>query len=287
MKLDHLTAEAMESFGAAYPLEPAHLTHRLAGHPLFEIDALASLAGRLNPAQMEYVSTEGLEFGMSEADAKPTGLSVQETIATIDRSGSWVLLRKVDHDPAYRQLMREVLGLLKAQIEPVTGPMYHPEAFIFISSPKAVTLPHFDPEYNILLQIRGRKTMTVFSSEDSEMVPPLFREQYYDGGRRYLPWKEEFDARGREIHIKPGEGIYVPIHAPHWVQTHDEVSVSLSLTWHTKWAYQHSDAQRFNHWIRKWGFNPSPPRLYPGSNLMKSVAHRALRRAKRLARRGA
>jgi hypothetical protein len=57
-------------------------------------------------------------------------------------------------------------------------------------------------------------------------------------------------ARGRAIDIAPGEAIYVPILAPHWVQTHDAVSVSLSLTWRSEWSFHHADACRFNRRLR-------------------------------------
>ena len=36
------------------------------------------------------------------------------------------------------------------------------QGFIFVSSPNSVTPYHFDPEHNILLQIRGSKVMTQF-----------------------------------------------------------------------------------------------------------------------------
>lgn len=282
MNLEIFPSEAKRSFAAAYPLRPAHLNHRLTGHPLFELDALGSLAGRLPARDMEHNAATDLRLGISEAETPSNGLSIQETIATIDRCGSWVLLRQVQQDPLYKDLLHDVLAELRPQVEPVTGPMLRLVAFIFISSARAVTLPHFDPEYNILFQIRGTKTMTVFPAEDREIVTPQFREQYFSGGRRYLPWQEEFAERGNPMHIAPGEGIYVPILAPHWVKTHEEVSVSLSFTWQSEWSFHHADAERFNRSLRKLGLNPSPPNLYPRGNLAKSVAHRALAKAGRL-----
>ena len=70
-------------------------------------------------------------------------------------------------------------------------------------------------------------------------------EQYFAGGPRNLPWRDEWAARGTPIHIEPGEAIYVPILAPHWVQTHGQISVSLSLTWRSEWSFHHADACRF------------------------------------------
>lgn len=273
--------EAVAGFRAAYPGKPRHLTHRLAGHPLLEISALAQLAERIRPEDLEHNAAVDLPLGISYDRTPKNGLSVHETIARIADCGSWVLLKQVQQDPAYRDLLHGVLSELRPEIEPVTGEMMKLVAFIFISSPGAVTPLHFDPEYNILFQIRGTKTMTVFPAEDAEIVTQQFRETYYNGGPRNLPWRDEWASRGRAIHISPGEGIYVPILAPHWVKTHGEVSVSLSLTWRSEWSFHQEDAHRFNSRLRRLGLNPSPPRFFPRGNVAKSVAQRALAKVER------
>jgi hypothetical protein len=144
-----------------------------------------------------------------------------------------------------------------------------------------VTPLHFDPEYNILFQARGSKTMTLFPTADPEIVSQEFFEAYFAGGPRNLPWRDEWRARSRDISIVPGQAIYVPILAPHWVQTHDEVSISLSLTWRSEWSFHHADACRFNRRLRRIGLRPAAPRLYPANNRLKSYGHRALARLER------
>jgi hypothetical protein len=192
-----------------------------------------------------------------------------------------VLLKTIDQDPLYAALMREVLGQIEPIVLPRTGPMMRLEGFIFVSSPQAMTPLHFDPEYNILFQARGSKTMTVFPAADPDIIGDPFFEQYFAGGPRNLPWRDEWAARGTPISIRPGEAIYVPILAPHWVQTHDEVSVSLSLTWRSEWSFHHADACRFNRRLRRRGLRPASPRLYPANNRLKSYAERALARVER------
>jgi hypothetical protein len=270
--------EAHAAFSAAYPGVPTHLTHQIAGHPLLELGALQQLAGRLRPESLEHNAAVDLPLGISNADTPANGLSVEDTIAQIDQCGSWVLLKTIDQDPAYAALMREVLGEIEPLVESRTGAMMRLEGFIFISSPRAVTSLHFDPEYNILFQARGSKTMTLFPTADPDIIGQPFFEQYFAGGPRNLPWREEWTARGRAIDIAPGEAIYVPILAPHWVQTHDAVSVSLSLTWRSEWSFHHADACRFNRRLRARGLNPAAPRLYPRNNRLKSYAQRALTR---------
>lgn len=269
---------AHKALAASYPALPAHLSHSLASHPLLDIEALAGLASRMRPETLEHNAAVDLPLGISNADTPVNGLSVHDTIARIDECGSWVLLKSIEQDPSYASLMRDVLAEIAPLIEQVTGPMLRMEGFIFISSPHAVTPLHFDPEYNILFQARGSKTMNLFPVADPDIIGQQFFEQYFAGGPRNLPWQEEWAARANPISIVPGEAIYVPLLAPHWVQTHDQVSVSLSLTWRSEWSFHHADACRFNRRLRRLGVSPRPTAIYPVNNKIKSYCQRALTR---------
>lgn len=282
MTITPFTNEALGTLAAAYPLAPTHLTHQIAGHPLLSLEALAALAHRMRPASIEHNAATDLPLGIANAETPYTGLDAHQTIEQIETCGSWVLLKTIDQDPAYADLMRDVLAAIGPVVLPRTGPMMRLEGFVFISSPRAVTPLHFDPEYNILFQARGSKTMTLFPIADPDIIGDPFFEQYFAGGPRNLPWKPEWEARGTPIAITPGEAIYVPILAPHWVKVHDEVSVSLSLTWRSEWSFHHADACRFNRRLRKLGLRPASPRLYPQGNRLKSYGQRALARAERL-----
>lgn len=273
---------AREALRKAYPQVPTHLRHTIADHPLLSLEALSGLVTRMRPETLEHNAATDLPLGIAYADMPRNGLSVQETIARIDECGSWVLLKYIEQDPAYAGLMRDVLAQIEDIVKPKTGEMIRFEGFIFISSPHAVTPLHFDPEYNILFQARGSKTMTLFPPADPDIISQEFFEAYFAGGSRNLPWRDEWNARARPISILPGEAIYVPILAPHWVQTHDEVSVSLSLTWRSEWSFHHADACRFNRRLRKIGLSPAAPRLYPANNRLKSYGHRALTRVEKV-----
>jgi hypothetical protein len=270
--------QAHKTLAASYPALPAHLSHSLAGHPLLDIEALAGLASRMRPETLEHNAAVDLPLGISNADTPVNGLSVHDTIAKIDECGSWVLLKSIEQDQYYASLMRDVLAEIAPLIEQVTGPMLRMEGFIFISSPHAVTPLHFDPEYNILFQARGSKTMNLFPVADPDIIGQQFFEQYFAGGPRNLPWQEEWAARANPISIVPGEAIYVPLLAPHWVRTHDQVSVSLSLTWRSEWSFHHADACRFNRRLRRLGVSPRPTAIYPVNNKIKSYCQRALTR---------
>jgi hypothetical protein len=272
------TDEVVQRFRAGYPGTPTGLAHRLLGHPLLELDSIAALAQRMRPKDVEYNAAD-LPIGVPQEDLPKNGLSIAETIRSIEENGSWMVLKLIQQDPTYRDLLRETLAELRPAIEAVTGPMLQLEGFIFVSSPDAVTPLHFDPEYNILCQIRGSKTMTIFPADDDEMATPRFKEEYHAGGPRNLPWNDEFAPRGCAFLLNPGDAVYVPVTSPHWVRNGPEVSISFSITWRSKWSFHEADARAFNKRLRRFGLRPSDPRPFPESNLVKSVAHRALRKA--------
>ena len=147
-----------QKFARIYPDAPGHLVHGFAGHPLLTLDALASLAARMRPDTLEHNAAIDVPLGTPTTSLPANGLTTLQTIEQIESCGSWVLLREIEQDPAYAALMREVLSEIQPLIEARTGPMVKLRAFIFISSPQAVTQPHFDPEYNILFKAKGAKT---------------------------------------------------------------------------------------------------------------------------------
>lgn len=173
--------EARAAFAAAYPDRAAPLRHGLAGHELLTLEALAGLAERMPAASVEY-NLGKLPLGVRAEDTPSNGLTLGETIRTIETNGSWAVLKNVERDADYGALLDRALAELAPLVEQETGPMLHREAFIFLSSPGSVTPFHMDPEHNILLQIRGQKVMAVFPAGDEELVPAVQSEAFHAGG---------------------------------------------------------------------------------------------------------
>ena len=267
---------ARRVFAASYPETPHVLRHGLAEHELLSLDALADLAGRLPARSIEY-NRGDLPIGV---DGKPggTGLSIEDTIRHIARSNSWAVLKNVEQAREYEVLLMSLLGEIRAEIEAKTGAMLRPQAFVFISSPNAVTPYHFDPEHNILLQLVGRKTMTQFPAGDPHFAPDTIHESYHAGGARELTWRDELAAGGREFQLCAGEAVYVPVMAPHFVRNGPESSISLSITWRSDWSFAEADARGLNRLLRRAGLSPAAPERWPASNRPKALAFRALRR---------
>ena len=267
---------ARATFAANYPEQPHILNHGLAAHHLLTLDALADLAQCLPPRSIEYNRAD-LPIGMN-GKPEPTGLSIRETILNIAASNSWAVLKNIEQAPEYERLLHTLLDELQAEIERKTGTMLRPQGYVFISSPNAVTPYHFDPEHNILLQLKGSKVMTQFPAGDARFAADEIHENYHSGGARELVWRDELTAHGTELAIEAGQALYVPVMAPHFVRNGPESSLSLSITWRSDWSFAEADARGLNRLLRKIGLNPAPPRRWPLSNRTKAYTYRAFRK---------
>lgn len=271
------SAQARRALAGAYPDHVVKLAHGLAKHPLLARDALAALGERLPATSVEY-NLGNLPLGIRAEDTPANGLSIAETIRTIDGNGSWAVLKNVEQDPAYAGLLDEALADIGAVVTASTGPMEHREGFIFLSSPESVTPFHIDPEHNILLQIEGEKTMTVFPQGDEDLVPARQSEHFHAGGHRNLTWDDAFDAKGRTHLLLSGDALYVPVKAPHFVRNGPRVSVSFSITWRSERSIAEGELHSLNASLRRLRLPIAHVSARPEGQAFHRLLHRVMRR---------
>src|SRR5215471_7008837 len=140
-----------EVFNSAFGRAPFLVGHRLARHPLFEFARLLKLARRLPPPSVEYNAGD-LAVNQDSHSTPRNGLSAEETIHRIENCKSWMVLKNIEQDMDYRDLLYRSLGEIEARGHPYARGICHREGFVFISSPRAVMPYHADPECNFLLQ---------------------------------------------------------------------------------------------------------------------------------------
>lgn len=269
--------EARSAFAAAYPDRSTRLTHGLVDHPLLTVAGLAALAERLPASSVEY-NLGKLPLGVRAEDTPSNGLSLRDTILTIETNGSWAVLKNVEQDPAYRALLDAALAELEPIVRARTGPMLNREAFIFLSSPGSVTPFHMDPEHNILLQIMGRKTMTVFPARDDNLVPPRQSESFHNGGHRNLAWREDFRVRGDAVTLTPGDAVHVPVKAPHFVENGPAVSISLSVTWRSERSVAEGELHSLNALLRGRSLPVGRVGAIPEKQWLRRFVYRIMRK---------
>jgi hypothetical protein len=224
--------------------------HRLVDDPLFSLPALIALSRKLPAQDVEYNAGD-LPVEMDPAATPKTGLSIEETIRRIEECGSWMVMKFVERVPEYRCALDRCLDQVASAIAPDLR-MLRLEAFVFISSPGSVTPYHIDHEYNFLLQVRGKKSMSIF---DRSVVSEQELERFYRGEHRNLALAA--DGRTPEtFELRPGDGVHVPVNAPHYVVNGPEASVSFSITFRTPEGDRRSAVYVANDRLRRLGLQP-------------------------------
>ena len=264
-------------FAGCYPEQPKVLDHGLTEHDLLTLEALAKLGASLPEKSVEY-NPGDVPVGIAPEDVPENGMTIADTILQIESSNSWAVLKNIEQVPEYEALLLSLLEEIRPVLESKTGAMLRPQGFIFVSSPDAMTPYHFDPEHNILLQLRGKKWMTTFPAGNPRYAPDEVHEGYHTGGHRNLIWKDCFEAEGTKHHLTPGKAIFVPVMAPHYVQNGQTPSISLSITWRSDWSFAEADVRAMNHWLRGNGLRPKAPGRWPTQNWAKAFTWRVMRK---------
>jgi hypothetical protein len=273
-----LNIDAQE-FAANFARRPFTVEHALTDHPLLSTESIALLADRIPAASVEHNRGDVPEV-LGDADAPRVDLSPGQIARGIETNGCWMVLKRIEQDPEYKRLLDETLDEVAPLVSDREGGMHRREGFIFLSAPNSVTPSHIDPEHNFLLQVRGWKEMHVGSIGDPEKEQALL-ERYHSGGHRNLDWKPEEATAYR---LDPGRGIYVPVHAPHFVRNGDQVSVSLSITWFTPTIERNARVHALNARLRRLGISPKAPGQRVATDKVKAGAAGAMAAARRVVR---
>lgn len=244
-------------FAEHFTRQPFLIRHRLADHPLFRIERLLELAQRLPAGCIEYNAGE-LPVNCDPALTPLNGLSAAETISRIATCKSWMAIKYVEQDAAYRDLLHACLGEIRPHSEPIAPGMTQAQGFIFLTSPGSVTPYHIDPEHNFLLQIRGGKRIHLYDGRDRSLLTEQQLEGFYSDKHRNLPLAPERLNDCWTFDLQPGDGLHFPVTYPHWVQNLDEVSVSFSITFRTPDLDRRRALYQINHSLRQRGWQPTP-----------------------------
>ena len=254
----NLLSYEVKTFCSSFNRLPFTFRHGLADHPLLSLKRLVELSRRLDPQSVKY-NNGNLSVADDLEAAPKNGLSIEETIQRIENQCSWMVLKNIQHDPAYSDLLLRCLDEIRLHSERLDPGMRDPRAFVFISSPNAVTPFHIDPEINFLLQIRGSKTMSIFDPLDREILSEQTLEQFaLAENLGIVKYREEFQSRAFLAELAPGIGVHCPVTAPHWVKNGPGVSISFSITFRSPSTRRRRDVYWMNAHLRRVGLSPKP-----------------------------
>ena len=94
----------------------------------------------------------------------------------------------------------------------------------------------------------GRRPVLLLSRDEAYLVRELVTIAPLTTRVRQIP---------SEVPLGPGDGVYVPVHAPHWVTVPGNVAVSLSITFFTHASEDARVLHRVNGRLRRLGLKPS------------------------------
>lgn len=245
-------------------------THHLSAHPLFQLPKLIELARSTAATRADDLYYDaGVQDIRQRWGTATAQFPVDETIGRIENAGAWIVLKRADTDPSYRAILDRCMS----DILEVSGPelertMRRKEVIVFITSPNRLTTYHIDSENNFLLQLRGRKEINLFRPEDREVTTEQEIERFYSLDTNAATYKPHLQNRADVLMMEPGMGVHIPVNAPHWLKNGSNISISVSINYHS-YDSERAAIYRTNHYLRRLGFKPTPPFRSPVVDQLK------------------
>jgi hypothetical protein len=262
------------TFHANFAKGSFSVKHSLGDHPLLTVEGVAELADELPETSVEH-NTGKVDAVVGDKKVERLDLPPGEIARGIDTNGCWMVLKNIEQVPRYHALLDELLDEVTPFVQDREGGMSLREGFVFLSAPNSTTPAHTDHEHNFLLQVRGPKHFNVGVFHDQQFHQRQI-EKMYAGARNLdrLPDDPEL------YDLKPGDGLYVAPCAPHWVETLDTVSVSLSITFQTPVTQRASQVHAINRHLRRLPIQPKAPGQSQGRDRLKAGAFKTLQRVR-------
>jgi len=264
---------------------PFLIRHALSGNPLFSLDALIEVAKEAakRPGDL-YLDAGKVNVDDKWGHIPVPELPVDEIIRRIETAGAWVIMKHIERNPGYREVLQEFDQFVRQTAGPqIAGTLSNPEMLVIITSPGRVTPFHFDAETNFLVQVQGEKDAWIWAPDDRTAVTEQEIERYYSVNHNAGTYKQGIDERASTFHLSPGDAVHIPTHSAHWVKNGNSISVSLSLNYELP-PTQYLNIYRANHMLRRIGIRPSPPGRFRLSDGIKNGVFTLGRRIKKLRR---
>jgi len=249
--LDVPTIVLDDDLGAA-PFAVRHHVGR--SHPLLTRDALIARAGDW-PSKLSRHRSGDVPFVMPAPSADRLAADAVDVLRDIDHNSCWLVLWELERSPRYSAFLDQCLDPVDALVGTREGGMTDRGLNVLASSPGAVVPAHFDMHHNFLLQIDGTKEVTVGSFSDPHVNERAI-DRFYDEGNNNAPALPDVASTFR---LGPGDGVYIPPFAFHWVRGGPETSVSISCGFRTRETEQANLVYECNARLRRLGLHPRPP----------------------------
>lgn len=227
------------------------LNHSLIETGLFSREAVAKLIETCPKEHLGIEMREKIEVGHMETIlGELGGASGMETLEAVERGKIWMNLRRVmDWSPEHKDVLDRMFNEFEARMPGFET--FKRNIGVLVSSPGARVPYHSDIQGQGLWQISGVKRVTLFPRSnsfitDSDVEKMLLRETTED--LIYKPW---YDDHATVIDLQPGEMITWPLLAPHRVDNHDCLNISVTTEHWTKEIWNNYAVQYGNGVLRR------------------------------------
>jgi hypothetical protein len=264
---------------------PQCLAHRLHEHALFTNEALAELIDRY--PREHYNLVQWGEQGTKRGDWREGelgGLKGAQVIEAIAKGRIWINMRNAPGvDKRYGELLDAIFEEFSERMPGFDT--FTRKLGILISSPGSRTLYHADLPGQSLWQIRGAKRVYIYPP-----IAPFLRPEHVEGialsgvevNMPYEPW---YDDYAKVVDLEPGQMLHWQLNAPHRVDNHDCLNVSMTLEYFTDDIRRKHMVTVANGIMRaKLGVTPKSQSISGPSFWGKAVLQKALRNTKMVKR---
>ena len=266
-----------ENFGALWGQQPICVEHRLHQSPLFSRKELTKMIENYPRAHYSiiHMGEQGTERRFwREGDLG--GLSGEEVFDAVEHGRLWLNLRRVNLvDGRYSDLLKEMFAELNERIGLAS---FNQNAGILVSSPKAQVYYHADLPAQLLFQLMGHKRVLFYPAQKPFIAPEHLEHIAVADAEVGIPYSEWFDEYARTFEFAPGQMVQWPHTAPHRIENHDCLNVSMTIEYSTSATRRNYIVNLANGILRyQVGWTPRSRALSGPSFLAKAVLGGALR----------
>jgi hypothetical protein len=267
-----------ENFGALWGQQPICVEHRLHQSPLFSRKELATLIENYPRAHYSIIHMgeqgDGNRRFWREGDLG--GLSGEEVFEAVAHGRLWLNLRRVNQvDSRYSALLKDMFGELNERIGLAS---FHENAGILVSSPKAQVYYHADLPAQMLFQLMGTKRVLFYPAQKPFIAPEHLEHIAVADAEVDIPYSKWYDEYARAFEFLPGQMVQWPHTAPHRIENHDCLNVSMTIEYSTSATRRNYIVNLANGILRyQVGWTPRSRALSGPSFLAKAVLGKALR----------
>jgi hypothetical protein len=256
---------------------PLLLKHTLHEHPLFSNEALAALVEDYPREHYNLVQWGSHGESGSWREGELSGISGRDVIDAIAKGRVWINMRNLPViDARYGDLMTGIFDELESCMPEFKT--FTRKLGLLISSPLSRTLYHADLPGQSLWQIRGVKRVFVYPNASPFQLPQYVERIALSGVEVNMPYESWYDQHATVYDIGPGEMLHWPLNAPHRVDNHNCLNVSMTIEYFTQDIRRQHMVTVANAILRsKFGLAPSMHTTTGPAFWTKACLQRALR----------